>query len=377
MLGGGRGRLEAAGVRRPGDQTERALPIPGVHRVDAQPELAGEVPAYGALAPRAGLPGQRGQQASRVPDGSPAPAIHAGQRVHLPAVTGADLHVERAQADLQRPPAPRRAREVAVGVDLDVTLPVRPALNPFDGVEPGSGQWQHVLEVVGEHVPDRPAGPVMVDVGDGVASGQQMAGELPVALGVGRRDHEIAAQEADRVLHASLLPSAGGVAEPDLDPVMLAEQLKHLHHTDSVPRDPVRGACGVVEHHQRRDHADVLEDLQQPLAYALRVLPGQGRGVPHVRMRERGDQAMHRGFRPTDHRQRLAEIDLHGPRPPLEFHETVVRQPVILPPALHVTLHHGIRAGEPRLLDQSVVHTLGGMPLLARHAPVGGQPRIH
>ena len=35
----------------------------------------------------------------------------------------------------------------------------------------------------------------MVDVGDGVASGQQMAGELPVALGVGRRDHEIAAQE--------------------------------------------------------------------------------------------------------------------------------------------------------------------------------------
>ena len=30
----------------------------------------------------------------------------------------------------------------------------------------------------------------------------------------------------------------------------------------------------------------------------------------------------------------------------------------------------------PALLDQSVVHTLGGMPLLARHAPVGGQPRI-
>ena len=247
--------LEAAGVRRPGDQTERALPIPGVHRVDAQPELAGEVPAYGALAPRAGLPGQRGQQASRVPDGSPAPAIHAGQRVHLPAVTGADLHVERGAG---RPAASTRATTAPRGSGWSRSRrypPCPPCAQPIrtaSNLARGSGSMS--LEVVGEHVPDRPAGPVMVDVGDGVASGQQMAGELPVALGVGRRDHEIAAQEADRVLHASLLPSAGGVAEPDLDPVMLAEQLKHLHHTDSVPRDPVRGACGVVEHHQRRDH---------------------------------------------------------------------------------------------------------------------------
>ena len=56
--------------------------------------------------PTRGLPGQRGQQASRVPDGSPAPAIHAGQRVHLPAVTGADLHV-RTRAG--RPAASTRA----------------------------------------------------------------------------------------------------------------------------------------------------------------------------------------------------------------------------------------------------------------------------
>ena len=180
MLGGGRGRLEAAGVRRPGDQTERALPIPGVHRVDAQPELAGEVPAYGALAPRAGLPGQRGQQASRVPDGSPAPAIHAGQRVHLPAVTGADLHVERAQADLQRPPAPRRAREGSGWSRSRRYPPCPPCAQPIRRRR----TWLGAVAACPRgrrrtHVPDRPAGPVMVDVGDGVASGQQMAGELP------------------------------------------------------------------------------------------------------------------------------------------------------------------------------------------------------
>lgn len=83
-------------------------------------------------------------------------------------------------------------------------------------------------------------------------------------LGVRQRDHHVAAQEPDRVLHAALLVARARIAEPDLDPMMRNETLKHLHHHDPVPRDPVRRAGGVVEHQHRRHGADVLEHLEQP-----------------------------------------------------------------------------------------------------------------
>ena len=65
-------------------------------------------------------------------------------------------------------------------------------------------------------------------------------------LGVRQRHHHVAAQEPDRVLHAALLVARARIAEPDLDPMMRNETLKHLHHHDPVPRDPVRRAGGVV-----------------------------------------------------------------------------------------------------------------------------------
>lgn len=47
---------------------------------------------------------------------------------------------------------------------------------------------------------------------------------------------------------------------------------------------------------------------------------------------------------------------------------------MLLPPALHITLHDLVRAVKPLLLDQPVIHTPGRMPLLTWHEPVCLQP---
>ena len=80
---------------------------------------------------------------------------------------------------------------------------------------------------------------------------------------------------------------------------------------------------------------------------------------------------MHLGFHARQHHHGLAEIDLHDPElPPFQLHEPVTGGTMFLTPLLHVTLHRGIRAGEPFLRDESVVHAFGGMALLAGHEPV-------
>ena len=145
-------------------------------------------------------------------------------------------------------------------------------------------------------------------------------------LGVRQRHHHVAAQEPDRVLHAALLVARARIAEPDLDPMMRNETLKHLHHHDPVPRDPVRRAGGVVEHQHRRHRADVLEHPEQPLAHALRVLPGQRHRVPHVRIRERRHQAVHVRPAPRNHGLSQTEIRLHHARRPLQPPDTRHRE---------------------------------------------------
>ena len=158
--------------------------------------------------------------------------------------------------------------------------------------------------------------------------------------------------------------------------MMRNETLKHLHHHDPVPRDPVRRAGGVVEHQHRRHGADVLEHLEQPLAHALRVLPGQRHRVPHVRIRERRHQAVHVRPAPRNHGLSQTEIRLHHARRPLQLQIPVTGKPMLLPPALHVPLHDLVRTIEPLLLDQPVIHAPGRMPLLARHEPVCLQPLV-
>ena len=120
----------------------------------------------------------------------------------------------------------------------------------------------------------------------------------------------------------------------------------------------------------------MLEDLDQSLAHALRVLARQRDHVTLVRIRKRRHQAMHLGFHARQHHHGLAEIDLHDPGPPFQLHEPVTGGTMFLMPLLHVTLHRGIRAGEPFLRDESVVHAFGGMALLAGHEPVRLQPLV-
>lgn len=83
-----------------------APPRPGIQGVEVGGEPVGKLAAQRRLVPRVGLAGQRGQQRGGVPDRRAAVPVGAGKGVHVPAVGGADLHLEGAQAGEQRPSAP-------------------------------------------------------------------------------------------------------------------------------------------------------------------------------------------------------------------------------------------------------------------------------
>ena len=218
--------------------------------------------------------------------------------------------------------------------------------------------------------------PAVVRPGDAFARVQPHAGRRPEALGRRHRHHQIAPREADRVLHTALLPAAPGIAEPDLDAVALNKPLEHVDDGDSVPRDPVRGAGGVVEHHHPRGRPHMGEHRLQPLAHAFGVLPGQRDHMAHVRIRERGDQAVHvRPFAP-DHGQGPAEIDLHDAGLPLQFHESVARLPPITLALPHVVLHELVGTVIAALVPRPVPYAHRAVALLARHHAVGLKPLV-
>lgn len=104
----------------------------------------------------------------------------------------------------------------------------------------------------------------------------------------------------------------------------------------------------------------MVEDPGQSLAHAFRVLARHRGHVPHVRMRERGDQAVHLDVAPADGGDGLAEIDLHDAGVPVEFEVPVVVRTMLLAPLLHVALHRRVRALEALLLDEPGVHASGG-----------------
>lgn len=167
-----------------------------------------------------------------------------------------------------------------------------------------------------------------------------------------------------------------GVAEPRLEPVVVAEHGEHARHCHLVPHDAAARTGGVAGHQHAGNHADVVEDPGQPLARAFRVLARHRGHVPHVRVRERGDQAVHLDVAPADRGDGLAEIDPHDPAAPVELEIAVAVGPMLLAPPLHVAPHRRERALEALLLDKPGVHASGGMALLAGHEPVRGQPRV-
>ena len=181
---------------------------------------------------------------------------------------------------------------------------------PVARVEHGRRQREHVVEVRLEQVPDRHVLAVVDAARDLVAAFQPRVREPVPSLRGRRRHHQVAAQETDRVLRASLLPAGIGVAEPRLEAVVRAEQREQPRLGDGPVGPAVADPGGVAEHQHAGDHAGIGEHLVQAMAHAFRGLAGQRGHVSHVRVRERDHQGMHGPFHAGDHGQGLTEIDL-------------------------------------------------------------------
>ena len=302
---------------------------------------------------------------------------HAFQRDDVPAIGIAKLDLEDAHPGLQTHRTPSRAGQVPVRVDDDGAGPVGLHVPPVTRVEPDAGQGRHVVLLRFEQFPYRNAMPVMVRSGDAFARVQPHAGRRPEAPGRRHRHHQTAPREADRVRHAALPVAGIRVAEPGSEPVTRAEQGEQTGPGGRAVGVAVAHAGGVVEHHHLGRHARPLEHLRQSLAHAFRGLARQCRHPAHVRVRERHRQGMHDPFHARDHGPGLTEIDLRASRRPLQLGETVRPGSMFLPPTLDPALHRRVRAREPALGHESLVHAGRGMALLDGHAQIGGQPAIH
>ena len=158
---------------------------------------------------------------------------------------------------------------------------------------------------------------------------------------------------------------------------MRAEQGEQAGPGGRAVRPAMAHTGGVVEHHHPRRHAHALEDPQQTLAHALRGLAGKGDHPAHVRIRERHHQEMHHAFDSGDHGPGLAEIDLRASRRPLQLGEAVRLHAMLPPPTLDPAPHRRIRAREPALRHEPLVHARRGVALLDGHAQIRGRPPVH
>ncbi len=85
---------------------------------------------------------------------------------------------------------------------------------------------------------------------------------------------------------------------------------------------------------------------------------------------------MHGPFHAGDHGQGLTEIDLRAARRPFQLAGPLGLAAVALAPALDPSPHRRITALEAAFLHEPLVHAPGGVPLFARHAPVGLEPFV-
>ena len=358
------------------DVVDQQTAFARLHPVKQRARLLRELGAYRALSPRTRLARDDGEQRERIRrriGAAPPPALQRDDRL---AVHGTQLDPQGPHAGHETHGMPFRAREVAVRVDRDRSGPVGLHATPVARVEHGRRKREHVVEIRLEQVTDRHALAVVVAAREPVAAFQPRVGEPVPPLRGRRRHHQVAAQEADRVLRASLLPTGIGVVEPRLEAVMRAEQREQPRLGDG-PVDPaVADPGGVVEHQHAGNHASMGEHPVQSMAHAFRGLSRQRGHVPHVRIRERDHQEMHGPFHARDHGQGLAEIDLRAAWRPFQLAEPLGLAPVSLPPPLDPTLHRRVAAFETAFIHEPLVHAPGGVPLLARHTQVGLEPFV-
>lgn len=108
------------------------------------------------------------------------------------------------------------------------------------------------------------------------------------------------------------------IAKPGLGTVMVLECLEQLRLGDSLAYPPPH-TSGVIEDHQRRRAANLIEDASQAMAYAFSGFPAVSAYETHVRKREGHHQ--HVQGLPVSCNQciGLAEVNLHGTRRPLKL----------------------------------------------------------
>lgn len=132
--------------------------------------------------------------------------------------------------------------------------------------------------------------------------------------------HGVAAQEPDRVPHAAFPVARVRVAETHVHPATADERLEHPCQRHLAPGVPVAGAGRVVDHERARRAADMPEDRHEPPADAFRVLRGQARHVPLVRMRDtrppgNGRRPIRRPGAPRPDRNPSARLPAPAPAP--------------------------------------------------------------
>jgi hypothetical protein len=146
--------------------------------------------------------------------------VECGDR---PAVGVARLDARRPGPDIQAHAMPSGTGAIPVRVNNDRAGLIGLESSPVARVEHNAGQRSHPLEPDGEQTRDRRVPPVMIPGSNRVAGRKPGRARRVPPLGGGHRDHQIAAHEPDRVLHAALLMTRIRVAETGLEPVNPAQ----------------------------------------------------------------------------------------------------------------------------------------------------------
>ena len=260
---------------------------PSAHSVEQVAHVFGEIAPDRALAPHPGLARDDCQQCRRFHDGAWLVAPYAFQRHDMLAVRGAQLDVQGPDPGPEAHGTPSRTGEIPVAIDQDRAGTVRLHAPPVACVERRARQREHMIQIGLEQIPDRHGLAVVLPACDLVALVQPRPRQRVPPLGRRFGHHQVAiARTRPR---SRRCPSRGphtGRGHLVPAPVMRAEQGEQAGLRDRAVRVAMADARGVVEHQRPGHHAHASEDLQQPVAHALRGLPGQRGHVPHVRVRE-------------------------------------------------------------------------------------------
>lgn len=261
--------------------------------------------------------------------------------------------------------------------DRDLALLVGGARDVGDAVEGLGRQPEHRQPVGLEEIELALALYPVGLVGHGEAALEQPAVEGAGVPQLGDGDEEVAAHAAHLVLDAALLVARAGVAEPEAEAVVGAAGGEQLGRPDPAA-DAAADAGRVVEDDLGRHAADVLEDVAQGLADALRRLAREDLGQPDVGVRERHHEEAQRGPHPPHVEVGLAEVGLRLAGAPDEVEVPGVgRLRRAAGPNLPDAPLHGADGDVGAALgDEPVVDALCGMALLASAAHVVVEPGL-